>query len=254
MADPSEHAFLRGYDPDKYRKPTVMVDVVIFTVREEVLQVLLVKRGEHPFKGEWSLPGGGLRVDKNSDGFDESIEEAALRELREETGVTPPYLEQLKTYGGATRDPRDWTVSVVYFALVPADNINLRAGTDAAAAAWFPVSNSKVGVKLAFDHRHILGDAIQRLRSKVEYTAIAANLLPKQFTLTQMQRMFELLLQEKIEKKAFRLRVEKAGLVEPIPGAKVVGLPTRPAQLYRFVKRKERELFFPRSLALAAKK
>jgi len=214
---------------------------------------LLVKRGEHPVKGKWSLPGGALRVNKESGEFDATIEEAALRELREETGVTPPYLEQLMTFGSADRDPRDWTVSIAYFALIAAENIKLQAGTDAAEAAWFPIRNSVVGVNLAFDHKQILAEAVRRLRSKVEYTSIAANLLPKQFTLTQLQRVFELLLQQKIEKKAFRLRVQKAGIVEPVLGAMVVGLPTRPAQLYRFVKKKERDLFFPRSLAFAAK-
>lgn len=238
----------------KRKRPAVMVDISIFTVENNELKVLLVKRGAEPFKGQWSLPGGAVKVDKASDEYDESLEVAALRELVEETNVTPPYIEQVKTYGTATRDPREWTVSVAYYALMPAQKATLKAGTDAAEAKWFPVRGISVRQPLAFDHKQILADAVTRLRSKVEYTAIAAYLLPEQFTLPQLQLVFELLLGEKIEKAAFRRRVASAGIVEEIRGAKVEDRPVRPAQLYRFVKSKDKDLFFPRSLAYSARK
>lgn len=235
-------------------RPAVMVDIIIFTIHDDELKVLLVKRGAEPFKGQWSLPGGAVKADIASGNFDESLEAAAKRELQEETNVTAPYLEQVKTYGDAVRDSREWTVSVAYFALMPEHQAFLKAGTDADETKWFAVRGNSVRVSLAFDHKQILADAITRLRSKVEYTAIAAYLLPQQFTLPQLQKVFELLLDEKIEKAAFRRRVASAGIVEEIPGARVEDRPVRPAQLYRFVKKKDKELFFPRSLAYSTKK
>ncbi len=249
----TEQAFLAQYDRDRYAKPAVMVDVVIFTVRDERLKVLLVKRGEHPFRGQWALPGGAVHVDPDSAaGFDRTLEAAALRELYEETGVKSPYLEQLKTYGSAERDPRDWTVSVAYFALISSDRIELRHGTDAAEARWFTVQKLGVKHRLAFDHKTILADAITRLRAKVEYTAVAVHLLPEEFTLTELQHMYELLLQATLDKSAFRRRVKEANMLEPVKGKRREGQ-FRPAQLYRFARRADMDLFFPRSLVRYAK-
>ena len=241
----TESDYLENYNAERYKKPTVMVDVVIFTVEDDTLKVLLVKRGGHPFKDYWALPGGGLQVEK-----DDSLEAAATRELIEETGVQNQYLEQLHTYGGPNRDPRDWTVSIAYFALVAASEVTLKAGTDAAEALWHPIHGAKVGLELAFDHDKILADAIERLRSKLDYTDIAVHLLPEAFTLGDFQRVYEIIMQEKLNKSSFRQRVDRAGIVKPIPGEMRTGS-NRPAQLYKFVKKKGNRVFFPRSIAWA---
>jgi len=247
----SETEFLRHYNPDQYKKPTVMVDISIFTVRDEQLQVLLIKRGGHPFKGMWSLPGGAVHVDKSGKySFDHSLEDAARRELREETGIDSRYLEQVQTYGNATRDPRDWTISVSYFALMDSNLMTLRHGSDAAEAKWHTVHDNGVRVKLAFDHKTILHDAIQRLRSKVEYTPIAACLLPKEFTLPQLKRTYEILLQESIQNKSFRRRIEDSDVI--VPTGKVDDQAKgRKPQLYKYKPGKELTLFFPRSIVWA---
>jgi len=228
-----------------YRAPTVMVDIVIFTVEDDTLKVLLVTRGIPPFQGVSALPGGAVQSDT-----DHTLEDAAMRELIEETGVENRYLEQLYTYGSAQRDPRGWTVSVVYFALVAANEVRLRAGSDAAAAHWQSIHGSQVDFALAFDHAQILQDALARLRDKLDYSDIAVHLLPQVFTLSELQRVYEVIMQEKLNKSSFRQRVERAGLVEPIPGEMRTGS-NRPAQLYRFVAAEGKRVFFPRSLVWA---
>ena len=223
-----------------------MVDIVIFTVAAEKLQVLLVKRGIPPFEGEWALPGGAVRI-----GTDAGLEGAARRELIEETGVENNYLEQLYTYGGPDRDPRGWSVSVAYFALVPGHAA--KAGTDAREARWHPIEGDTVELELAFDHAQILQNALERLRSKLDYTDIAVHLLAEEFTLSEFQRVYEIIMQEKLNKSSFRQRVDRAGIVEPIPGKMRTGS-NRPAQLYRFVKRQGDRVFFPRSPVWAERK
>ncbi|MCP4699121.1 MAG: NUDIX hydrolase [Gammaproteobacteria bacterium] len=225
------------------KRPFVMVDIVIFTVTDDILKVLLVKRGIHPFKDQWALPGGAVQTET-----DKTLEDAAMRELVEETGLKNNYLEQLYSFGDADRDPRGWTVSVAYFALVAADEVTLKAGTDAAEAQWHAVKNNKID--LAFDHRKILEQAVERLRSKQDYTAIAVHLLPREFTLGEFQRVYEIIMEEKLNKSSFRKRVMKAEIVKPVKGKMRIG-PNRPAQLYRFVKRKGNKTFFPRSLVWA---
>jgi 8-oxo-dGTP diphosphatase len=228
---------------EHYPKPTVMVDIVIFTVFEDILKVLLIKRGLPPFHGEYALPGGMLRIEQDRD-----LEAAAMRELIEETGVKNQYLEQLYTYGNPHRDPRGWTVSVAYFALVAADEVHLKAGTDATEAKWHDVQGHQVAVKLAFDHDEILQTAIKRLRSKLDYSDIAVHLLPKEFTLSELQKVYEIILQEKLNKSSFRLRVSRAEIVKPIKDKMRTGA-NRPAQLYEFVQRDR--IFFPRSISRA---
>ncbi|MDD2815655.1 MAG: NUDIX domain-containing protein [Thiotrichaceae bacterium] len=234
-------------DLNQYPKPRVMVDIAIFTVADQALKVLLIQRGIPPFQGQWALPGGALRIDS-----DASLEAAALRELVEETGVNNLYLEQLGSYGSPERDPREWTVSIAYFALVSAHEVELRPGTDATAAQWFPVLGDKVDLPLAFDHAVILSDATKRLRAKLDYSDIAVHLLPKEFTLSELQRVYELIMQEKLNKSSFRQRVDKAQLVQPIPNKMRTGS-NRPAQLYQFVPCEQDRIFFPRSLAWAQK-
>lgn len=239
----------------EYKKPIVMVDITIFTIENDTLKVLLVKRGLPPFQGSWALPGGALRLDQ-----DESLEAAAIRELCEETGVRPAhgskprqYLEQLSTYGGLTRDPRGWTVSVAYFALVSSDEVRIQAGTDAQEARWHSITGDAVELTLAFDHAQILQDAVTRLRSKLDYTDIAVHLLPQEFTLSELQRVYEIIMQEKLNKSSFRLRVDRAGIVKPIKGKMRTGS-NRPAQLYQFVRHHGDRMFFPRSIAWADRK
>ncbi len=207
----------------EYPRPGLTVDVVIFTLRENRLQVLLVQRGEPPFAGRWALPGGFVQID-------ESLEEAAGRELAEETGVQQAYLEQLYTYGDVGRDPRGRVVSVAYYALIPADApVQAEGGSDARQARWFPVQGLP---QLAFDHAEIVAYALRRLRYKVEYTAACFELLPDEFTLTEIQHTYELILGEKLDKRNFRRRILEAGIIEPTP--RLRSGEGRPARLYRY--------------------
>ncbi len=231
-----------------HSSPTVMVDIVIFTVADNTLKVLLVKRGITPFLGQYALPGGAVRITQ-----DQTLEDAAMRELIEETGVENTYLEQLYTYGSAQRDPRGWTVSVAYFALVAACEVQSKADSDALDAHWRSVQGNQVKLPLAFDHADILHDAIERLRAKLDYTDIAVHLLPKEFTLSEFQRVYEIIMQEKLNKSSFRQRVERAGIVQPIEGKMRTGA-NRPAQLYHFVNSQQQRVFFPRSIVWAERK
>lgn len=154
----TEAEFLRCYDASSYEKPSFSVDLVVFTVLDEQLQVLLVKRAEHPFKDQWALPGGFLDLQR-----DGSVEDCAMRKLVEKTGVCTPYLEQLKTYGSCDRDPRGWTATTVYLALMASNSMSL-AGNQG-VVRWAPVQGEGVDKALAFDHRRILVDAVVRLRS-----------------------------------------------------------------------------------------
>jgi 8-oxo-dGTP diphosphatase len=213
--------------------------VVIFTVREDVLQVLLVQRGAMPFKDRWALPGGFIRED-------EPLEQAALRELEEETGVRDVYLEQLYTFGDPDRDPRGRVITVAYYALIASDRQTLAAGTDAAAARWWPAGSPP---PLAFDHREILEYAVERLRNKLEYTTVGFQLLPARFTLTQLQRVYEAILGRALDKRNFRRKMELLDILTPVEEWVREGA-SRPAQLYRFSARrfeklKDKGILFP---------
>ena len=202
--------------------PSLTVDVIIFTIRAADLQVLLVKRGRPPFIGMWAIPGGFVEAG-------ESLQEAAMRELVEETGVRDVYLEQLYTFGDPDRDPRGRVVTVAYFALVPADAISALAGDDAAATGWWSVYNLP---PLAFDHPRILAYALQRLRYKLEYTALGFELLPETFTLGALQAAYEVILGEELDKRNFRRKMLGADVIEEI-GEYRSG-EGRPAKLFRF--------------------
>ncbi len=205
--------------------PDVTVDLVIFTVRGEELRILLVRRGVPPFEGRWALPGGFVRES-------ETLEEAARRELREETGIEGVYLEQLYTFGDPGRDPRGRTVTVAYFALAP--EAPLRASTDAAEAAWFPAARPP---KLAFDHARILETGLRRLRAKLGYTTVGFELLPPTFTLTDLQKLYETILERPLDKRNFRRKILSLGLLEPRGTARPRAA-HRPARLYAFKPRK----------------
>jgi 8-oxo-dGTP diphosphatase len=204
-------------------RPGLTVDVVIFTLRTERLQVLLIQRRTEPFAGQWALPGGFVEMD-------EPLEAAAARELEEETGVQDAYLEQLYTYGEPSRDPRGRVVSVAYYALIPADaHILSEGGSDSARARWFPVEELP---SLAFDHAEIISYALRRLRYKLEYSAVGFQLLPGEFTLSELQHTYEMILGEKLDKRNFRRRIQEAGIIEATQKAR--SGEGRPARLYRY--------------------
>lgn len=257
----TEREFLEKYRAGDYERPSVAADMVIFTVTDEAadsyrklpekeLRILLIRRGGHPFLGKWALPGGFVQPS-------ETTEQAAARELREETGVDDVYLEQLYTFSDIGRDPRTWVMSCSYMALINSDKLELQAGDDAADAAWFKVSyrllreqkelmedgyvktleyelklsgeeelsavvartltvkttSTSTDYKivsnngLAFDHAKIIACAIERLRGKVNYTDIALHLMPELFTLTELQQVYEVIMDKELLKAAFRRKV-----------------------------------------------
>jgi len=224
-----------------FPRPLATVDVVIFAIRDEALHVLLVQRGEgkdEPFPGAWALPGGFVDLGKDKD-----LTACAVRKLKEKTGVATPYLEQLGSWGSASRDPRGWSTTHVYFALLPAMP-EVRSGPRATDARWFRIEAGGVKPELAFDHGEILAVAIRRLRSKVEYTSLPAYLMPPEFTLPDLQRVYEIVLDRPLEKSAFRIRILAADLIEPVQ--KMRKGPNRPAQLYRLRKHKS-PVYFART-------
>ena len=177
-----------------YPHPAVTTDVVLFTIQMRALSVLLIQRKNPPYQGMWALPGGFLNID-------EGLESCAKRELREETGIEGVYLEQLGTFGKPDRDPRERVISVTYFALTPSDHLTPKASSDAAETAWFPISQLP---DLAFDHAGIIDRARERLVAKLGYTTIAFQMLPDSFTLSQLQSVYEILLNETLDKRNFR--------------------------------------------------
>lgn len=282
----TEEQFLAAYDASKYERPSVTVDMLIFTVTDEqadnyrklpkkVLKLLLIKRGEHPFLGKWALPGGFVKMS-------ESLEEAAYRELKEETNVENLYLEQLYTWGDVNRDPRTRVISTSYLALTNCASLNLRAGFDSADAKWFTVScklteekktitekgyvlsqtyslslhndtdslsalvqvvksvDGKVAVisrevvnsnGIAFDHAKIIEYGIERLRNKLEYTDIAFQLMPERFTLTELQQVYETILDTELLKANFRRKIADM-VIETNEFTKDAG--HRPSKLFKY--------------------
>ena len=225
----SEEAFLANYNVHNYDVPLTSVDLAIFTVRDGALQVLLVKRGEHPFKGKWSLPGGFINLQTDVD-----LDAAAMRKLQQKTGVKAPYLEQLQGFGNATRDPRGWSTTFAYFALIASDNIALNHGAGAKAVRWLTLDGVAIEA-LAFDHDLILDTALKRLRNKVEYTSLPAHLLPAEFTLADLQQTYQTVLARALDKSAFRKRIREGDFLEAVTDRFRLGS-NRPAQLYRLRK------------------
>ena len=205
-------------------KVLLTTDIVLFTIQQERLKVLLVRRASDPYKGSWAIPGGFVQAG-------ESLADCARRELLEETGVDEAYLEQLYTFGNPGRDPRGRVVTVAYFALVRSEELILEATTDADAAAWFPVDELP---DLAFDHAEILQVARERLSAKVGYSTIAFQFLPEEFTLRQAQDVHEAVLGHQLDKRNFRSTLKSRGLVKGT-GRKFQDGPHRPAELFRLV-------------------
>ena len=206
----------------QYPHPAVTTDIVIFTIRDAQLKLLLIKRKGEPFKGMWALPGGFLQLD-------ESLEEGARRELEEETGLSGVYLEQLYTFGHPERDPRERVITVAYYALIPSERIHLRAATDAEAIGWFAMDEMPV---LAFDHPKIVNVAHHRLVAKLDYSTIAFQFMPGEFTLAELQGVYEMILQEEVDKRNFRKWVLAMEKIEETGDVRRDGA-HRPARLYR---------------------
>lgn len=282
----TEEQYLSTYDSSKYEKPSVTADIIIFTVADEekenyrklpqkVLKVLLIKRGNHPYMGQWALPGGFAQID-------ESLDEAAARELKEETNIDDIYMEQLYTWGDVDRDPRMRVISTSYLSLVDSKTLNIQASDDADDAKWFTVSYKlyqeqkdvkesgyiltkmfKLELKneednlssiiktvkivegkvtkikreiveangIAFDHAKIIEYGIERLRNKIEYTDIAFNLMPELFTLTELQQVYEVILDKELLKANFRRKISDM-VIETNEYTKDAG--HRPSKLFRF--------------------
>jgi 8-oxo-dGTP diphosphatase len=214
-----------------FPRPALSVDCVVFGLDQEGLQVLLVKRALDPFRGRWALPGGFVHVD-------ESVDEAARRELSEETGLDRIFLEQLYTFGDVDRDPRERVVTVAYYALVNLRDHRLHAATDAESAAWFDVGDLP---RVGFDHARIVETALGRLKGKVRYQPIGFELLPPKFTLSELQRLYETVLERRLDKRNFRKKVLQLGILDETDEIQE-DVAHRAARLYRFDRRRYEKL------------
>jgi 8-oxo-dGTP diphosphatase len=211
----------------QFARPAVTVDVVVFALDDDDLKVMLIQRDVPPQAGQWALPGGFVRVD-------ETLDDAARRELQEETGLANIFLEQLYTFGEIDRDPRERVITVAYYALVNLAGHDVRASTDARNAAWFSVNDLPT---LAFDHQRILSVAHERLRAKVRYQPIGFELLPEKFALRQLQRLYEIILDRELDKRNFRKKVLSMEFVKETSDIEQ-DVAHRAARLYRFDKRR----------------
>lgn len=221
MNEPTDSA--ETDDPAHAHQTSVTIDVVVFTLQERELHLLLVKRKHWPFAGCWAIPGGFIKRN-------ESLEQAARRELAEETGVRDVYLEQLYTFGSPTRDPRARIISIAYIALVRADLQTLRVSAESSDVGWFPVR--RLPGPLAFDHDQMLATALTRLRSKLEYTTLAFQLLPEVFSILELKHIYEQILGEQLDKGNFYRKIKDAKVLEDT-GLRREGR-GRPTRLYRF--------------------
>jgi 8-oxo-dGTP diphosphatase len=209
--------------PASWTSPIATVDVVILRLRDRALSVLLARRDEAPFKGAWALPGGFVRTNE-----DASLQDAARRVLATKAKARTPYLEQLQSFGGPRRDPRGWSLTVAYYALLAEDP----ALDGDSAGRWFVVRQDAVDTDLPFDHAEILRAALERVRRKVEYSSVPVHLLPPAFTLSELQGVYESLLGRPLDKSAFRKKIAAMDFLVPVEGEQRRGS-NRPAQLFR---------------------
>jgi 8-oxo-dGTP diphosphatase len=235
-----ERHFLEGYDDTRYRHPSVTVDLVLLTVKDGTLRALLHRRAEHPERNKWALPGGFV-------GFKESLDDAARRVARDKAGIKIAYLEQLYTFGAVARDPRTRVITVAYFGLLPVQQFEKATAPELAVARIATNWSGETGgpakafdkadkpLALAFDHADILGLTIKRLRGKIDYSRVGFELLPRHFTLRQLQDIYEAILDKQLNKPAFRRRMLDKSILEPT-GLHEQGASFRPAELYRFTK------------------
>lgn len=222
QSDPDDEKGTYVYE---YPRPAVTVDIILFTFYAGDLKVLLIQRKGEPFQSKWALPGGFV-------GMDEDLSVAARRELAEETSVTDVYLEQLYTFGQPDRDPRGRVITVAYFALLSADQtagLHLQSNSDADDVCWWSMYALP---ELAFDHDRILDYAMQRLRWKLEWTALGFLLLPAEFTLSELQKVYERVLDEPLDKRNFRRKMLATDVLEETGNIREGD--HRPAKLYRF--------------------
>ncbi len=215
----------------EYARPALAVDCVVFGLDESDLKVLLIQRKLQPFQHAWALPGGFVRIE-------ETLDEAARRELEEEAGVSDVFLEQLYSFGALDRDPRDRVVSVAYYALAKLSDHRIRAATDAMGVGWFGLDDLP---KLAFDHTEVVTRAHERLRGKVRYAPVGFELLPPRFSLTQLQRLYEIILGTGLDKRNFRKKILAMDLLVETDEVEQ-GVRHRAARLYRFDRRKYERL------------
>jgi len=217
----------------EFERPGLTVDCVIFglDLDEDALKVMLIERDVEPYAGEWAIPGGFVRRD-------ETLMEAATRELAEETGITGVFLEQLYTFGDPKRDPRGWVVSVAYYALVAPEKHLIHATTDARQARWFRITSLP---ELAFDHAEILATALSRIRGKLTYAPIGFELLPQKFTVKQLQKLYEIVLGRKLDNRNFRKKIFAMDVLREL-GEMQKGVPHRAARLYKFDERKYNQM------------
>ena len=207
----------------EYPHPAVTVDAVVFGYDDADLKVLLIQRDGPPYRGRWALPGGFVNID-------ESLEVAVRRELEEETGITQLYLEQLYSFGEPKRDPRERVISVAYYALVKLADHKVRAASDARNVAWFPVADFPA---LAFDHEEILEVGLRRLKGKIRYEPIGFELLPEKFPLSELQRLYETIIEQPLDKRNFRKKILSMGLIADTEEIQQ-DVAHRAARLYRF--------------------
>ncbi len=232
-----EKLFLDNYRPGDYPRPSVTVDLVIFTIIDARLVVLLVKRKEHPFKGSWVVPGGFVRVGESASDQGEDLDAAARRELAEETGLDPErvHVEQLSTFGKAQRDPRMRVISVAYVALVRPDLAPIvKAGGDVSDVKWVSMDELKK-LELGFDHREIVTTALERTRAEVESSDVAFDLVPLTFTIPELRNVHAIVLDKEMDPGNFRRKFNRMledGLIEQAPGKRITT--SKPATVYRF--------------------
>jgi len=215
----------------KYPRPALTADCIIFGFDAGELKVLLIERGIDPFKGKWAIPGGFVHEDENAD-------MCAKRELFEETGLQDVFMEQLYTFSDTDRDPRGHVVTIAYYALVKLSDYSVKAGDDAKKAQWFGLSQIP---PLAFDHDRILRVALSRLRGKIRYQPIGFELLPERFTLPDLQNLYEIILELKIDRRNFRRKIIQTGLLIDHDES-VRGVPHKGAKYYSFDKNRYMEL------------